>query len=219
MDARRNDFCTELIIQPFIQRLIAYRALENIPDNEDHEATVEWPTARESTPLEKAQTSNARMQAVSTYLTGQCEQLISKKKFLMDELDYTENEAEESLSDADVAAAQDDAQAQKDAALATSTAQAKAAAKQPAVKPMTGTAKKAGGADTPSAPANPKGPTAAPRGLSNDGYAIDTPIRVMFADREVEGVVCGVDALKRTLIKVNNSNEVVALPDLQEGKV
>ena len=92
------------------------------PAKGDGTFDVDWPTAREEKPIERAQTAVQRMTACQVYLTGNVETLIPKKKFLMDELDMDEEQAEEYLTDADVAAAQDSMDAQRDAATATAQA-------------------------------------------------------------------------------------------------
>ena len=119
VDARRSDHCSEMMIRPFINRLVQYRSI--VPP-QGNDFTIEWPTAREETPLARAQTAVQRMTAAGTYLSGNVEQLIPKKVFLMQELDMEESEAEECLNDADVAAAQDALNAQRDAQTATAEA-------------------------------------------------------------------------------------------------
>ena len=249
VDARRNDHCSSNMLRPFVKRLLQYRCL---PPPQGGKFSIEWPTAREETPLAQAQTAVQRMTAAQVYLQGNVEQLIPKKVFLMKELAMEEDEAEECLNDADVAAAQEVMSAQQDAAVATAqhgadTAKAGAdhaaniakasknekhavamqtagagvglpgkAGQAPGGQGMGGKPKTikppadVKGADIPTTPTAPKGPD-----MKGNGLAVNTPVDVLMPNgiRHL-GIIIGKDDKGLALMKVNNSEQIVCLPEM-----
>lgn len=92
---RQTMYLTPCLIIPFIDRLLRMGVL---PDPVEY--LIKWPDSESQTRMEKAQTATARIGAASQYLAGGVDTLIPPKRFLTDELDLEEEEAEAYLEEA-----------------------------------------------------------------------------------------------------------------------
>lgn len=93
LNDRRAQYCNPRIIRPFIDRLIGVGVLP-APREGYH---VKWPDSYAPTPSERAAVATQRMQAVSAYIQSGADVLIPPMEFLVKELDYDREEAEEIL--------------------------------------------------------------------------------------------------------------------------
>ncbi len=84
---RQNSYVTSFIIQPFVDRLIAFGVLPEV------EYFVDWPDLNTPTDKDKADVAVAKTEAVAKYVTGGCDTLIGPEDFLTMFLDLTEEEA------------------------------------------------------------------------------------------------------------------------------
>ena len=90
---RRSQYCNPRIIRPFIDRLILAGVLP-VPREGYH---IKWPEFNTPTQIERAQVATQRMQAVASYIQSGADVLIPPMEFLVKELDYEREEAEELL--------------------------------------------------------------------------------------------------------------------------
>lgn len=95
-DRRRNRFCTPDIIGPLVNRLITIGVLP-VPE----QVFVDWSRKDSMSPLEKAQVTQARMEAASKYVGGGLHVLMAPADFLTREMDYDAEEAKKILEAAD----------------------------------------------------------------------------------------------------------------------
>ena len=125
VNARRNNYCSEVLIRPLVDRLISTGSLP-APNDGDYE--IEWPDTSKENPVEQTQVTSARVNACAQYISGSVDQLIPRKAFLVDELGIEEAVADEYLAEGDRIAREDDLRAQEEQALALEQMQAGAAA-------------------------------------------------------------------------------------------
>lgn len=105
--ARQEKYNTPGVVAPFIDRNIMVGALE-----EPSEWYTTWGDLTSLSKLEKAQITGARVQAMSGFVqSGLDMTLMSKKKFLTDEMDYPDDEAESMLQEVEIAAEEAQAEA------------------------------------------------------------------------------------------------------------
>jgi len=90
---RRKKVVTPRMIRPFVDRLIQIGILP-IPKKGYH---VKWVEERDIGPEEKAKIAETRMKAISTYLGSGADSLIAPFDFLVREIGYNKEEAEEIL--------------------------------------------------------------------------------------------------------------------------
>jgi hypothetical protein len=90
---RQTNYITPRIIIPFIDRLIQAKVLP-----EPIGFSVVWPELDSATPLDKANIANFRTTALTAYLSGGGENLMSPKDFLVRIMGFKEKEAEEVLN-------------------------------------------------------------------------------------------------------------------------
>ena len=90
MKDRRRKHNKPRIIVPFVDRLIEYGVL---PEPKSY--GVKWPDTETTSPTEKATISVQRTEAMAKYVGGGLDQLIQPVDYLVRELDYTREEAEE----------------------------------------------------------------------------------------------------------------------------
>jgi hypothetical protein len=93
---RRTTHINPRIIAPFINRLIQVNCLPK-PKKGAH---IKWGKAKVPTPVEQAGLAAQRMQAVSAYIQSGADILIPPQHFLVRELGYDREEAEEVLKEA-----------------------------------------------------------------------------------------------------------------------
>jgi len=94
---RRLSYVSPRIIKPLVDRLIQVGVLPVPKDKQYH---IKWNDAIDPTPTERAGLAAQRMQAVSAYLQSGADVLIPPITFLVKELDYDREEAEEILEEA-----------------------------------------------------------------------------------------------------------------------
>lgn len=104
LKGRRNGFVTPRIIAPFVNRLIMVGVLQAPAES----YCVEWPEAEVLTPLEKAQITATRTQALSAYIGGGCEAVVTPMDYLTRYDHFTEEEATAMLEAAEEQALEDE---------------------------------------------------------------------------------------------------------------
>jgi hypothetical protein len=72
---------------------------------------VEWPDVHTSNESEKADVVNKRMTAAATYISGNVASIIPEKNFLVDELEYTDEQAEAFISEGQMKQLEDEEKA------------------------------------------------------------------------------------------------------------
>jgi len=87
---RQKNYVTPLLIRPFVERL---QLLGILPVTEEP-CIVKWPERDTPTPKEKAETAKDQTEAMSKYVQGQVDALISEKDFLVTILGLDEDQAE-----------------------------------------------------------------------------------------------------------------------------
>lgn len=92
---RRDTHCTPSILQPFIGRSILLGLLP-----EPEQVIIEWPDEEGLGEVDKATVANTRTTAMSAYLAGGVEALMTPLDYLTRELGYTEDEAAAILQNA-----------------------------------------------------------------------------------------------------------------------
>lgn len=90
---RQTNYITPRLIIPFIDRLIQAKVL---PEPTGY--SVIWPDLDSATPLDKANIANTRTTAMTAYLSGGGENMMTPKDFLIRILNFNETEAEEILN-------------------------------------------------------------------------------------------------------------------------
>lgn len=93
---RRIRYATPRIIKPFFDRLIAVGVL---PKPKQYK--VKWNNERDPSPMERADLATKRTQVMGAYVGGGLDVLITPLDFLVKELGYDRDEAEEMLEDAE----------------------------------------------------------------------------------------------------------------------
>lgn len=96
LQARRVNYITPRIIVPFVDRLIQLRVLP-----EPKGFSVSWPEVGEMTPMEQADMTAKRIDAMAKYLAGGVDALLPPMEFLTLELGYTDEEAKSILEAAE----------------------------------------------------------------------------------------------------------------------
>lgn len=90
LNHRRQHYLTPFLIVPFVDRMIQCGVL---PEPERY--WVKWPDLDALTKKDQAGVALQRTQALSAYVSGGVEALMTPRDYLTRELDYTEEEAEE----------------------------------------------------------------------------------------------------------------------------
>lgn len=95
---RQNSYITPRIIVPFIDRVIELKVLPE--PAEENGYSIEWPDLEALTEAEQAAIVTQRTEAMSKYVSGGVESLIAPQDYLVREMHYTQDEAEEILDNA-----------------------------------------------------------------------------------------------------------------------
>ncbi len=94
---RQHKYITPRIIIPFIDTLINLKVLPKPKEG----FGVEWPSMSEPNDTERAELASKRTEVLAKYIQGSVDTLITPMDFLVRELNYTEEEAEEILKAAE----------------------------------------------------------------------------------------------------------------------
>jgi len=79
VDERRTDFCEDVMLRPFIDRLVKVGVLSKPKDGE---YTVDWPDVMELTPKDATEIALKRTEALVKYVTSGAEAIMPPDKFL-----------------------------------------------------------------------------------------------------------------------------------------
>jgi hypothetical protein len=101
---RRIDYVTPWIIRPFIEMLITYGVLPE-PEN----FYVDWPDRAAVSDRDMADVARIRAEAMKNYMQGECWRLMTFYDFLLRELKYTAEEAEQIFHAAETSAEDENA--------------------------------------------------------------------------------------------------------------
>lgn len=97
IDERRTDYGENVILRPFIDRLINYGVL---PEPKGGEYQIDWPDIAAPSDKEKADVSRVRMEALKAYLTAPgATETYSIETFLAREMDLSQEEIKEQMKD------------------------------------------------------------------------------------------------------------------------
>ena len=88
---RQQDFCTDVVLRPLIDKLIIIGVLST-PANSEYQ--IVWPPLFEQSEGKKADIASKRAEALSKYVTGQLDALMTFEAFLLHVCGYDDSTAE-----------------------------------------------------------------------------------------------------------------------------